>query len=99
MLLNEVKKAKEKNKKVYILTSTEEKSKKISKLLSENEIQNIYEKSIDKKIITEKLESILVTVGKLSTGFENYELNQLVIVADDLVQGEKKEKKKGNISI
>lgn len=94
ILLNEVKKAKEKNKKVYILTSTEEKSKKISKLLSENEIQNIYEKSIDKKIITEKLESILVTVGKLSTGFENYELNQLVIVADDLVQGEKKKRKK-----
>ena len=70
------------------------KSKKISKLLSENEIQNIYEKNIDKKIITEKLESILVTVGKLSTGFENYELNQLVIVADDLVQGEKKKRKK-----
>ncbi len=93
-LLSEIKKAKENSKNIYILASTEEKSKRLSKILEENGILNIYEKSIDKTIITDTLNSVILSVGKISTGFECFDLNQIVIYADDLIQGEKKKRKK-----
>ena len=31
--------------------------------------------------------------GKLSSGFEAYDLKQLIIIADDLIEGEKKKKR------
>ena len=94
ILINEVKKVKKENKNIYILSSTEDKAKKISKILLENNIPNIYEKDINKTIITQNLQSVLVTIGKLSSGFECFDLNQLVIVADELVKGNKKKKKR-----
>ncbi len=94
ILINEIKKAKKESKNIFILCSTEDKAKKLSKILLENNIPSIYEKDINKTIITQNLKSVLVTVGKLSSGFECFDLNQLVITADELVNGEKKKKKR-----
>ena len=78
-------------KKIYLLTQTKEKAKKLSKILDEKEILNKFEEKLDKTIVTKTNENIVtISIGKLSSGFENYDLNQLVIVADDLIDGEKK---------
>ena len=78
-------------KKIYILLETKEKAKKIKKILDEKEILNKIEEKLNKTIIAKSSESIVtISVGKLSSGFENHDTNQLVIIADELVDGEKK---------
>ena len=78
-------------KKIYILLETKEKAKKIKKILDEKEILNKIEEKLNKTIIAKSSESIVtISVGKLSSGFENFDTNQLVIIADELVDGEKK---------
>ena len=48
---------------------------------------------LDKTIIVKSTESVAtITVGKLSEGFENFEINQIVVTADELVDGGKKKK-------
>ena len=82
------------NKKVYILLQNKEKAKKLEKLLNEKEIPNRIEEKLNQTIITKNAKSIAtISVGKLSTGFENFELNEVVISADELIDGEKKKKK------
>ena len=91
ILFNDLEKEIKAKKKIYILLETKEKAKKLSKILDEKEILNKFEEKIDKTIITKSTESIVtISIGKLSSGFENYDLNQLVIIADELVDGEKK---------
>lgn len=81
-------------KKVYILVGTIEKAKKVKKLLDEKEIICRIEEKLNQTIIVKSNESIVtIAVGKLSSGFENFELNQLVIVADDIISGEKRRRK------
>ena len=81
-------------KKVYILVGTVEKAKKVKKLLDEKEIICRIEEKLNQTIIVKPNESIVtIAVGKLSSGFENFELNQLVIVADDIISGEKRRRK------
>ena len=73
-----------KNKNVYILASTKEKAKKICALLNENEILNKYEEKLNNTIIVKNQEGIIiVSLGTLSAGFENYDLNQAVIIANE----------------
>ena len=91
ILFNDLEKVVKDKKKICILLETKEKAKKLSKILDEKEILNKFEEKLDKTIITKSSESIVtISIGKLSSGFENYDLNQLVIVADELVEGEKK---------
>ncbi|MCI8654537.1 MAG: transcription-repair coupling factor [Clostridia bacterium] len=91
--LKDLKKAQENKKKIYILTDLKEKAKKICNILDENEIINKYDEKLDKTIITANSDnSVNVTLGKLSTGFECFDINLLVISANDLIEGEKRKK-------
>ena len=91
ILFKELLKAQEAKKKIYILAETKEKAKKICKLLDENEIINKYEENLNQTIIVKNNESLVtVSVGKLSAGFECFDLNQLVITSQELIEGEKR---------
>jgi len=91
ILFKELIKAQESKKKIYILAETKEKAKKICALLDENEIINKYEEKLTQTIIVKNTESLVtVSVGKLSAGFENFDLNQLVITSQELIEGEKR---------
>ena len=93
-LLIDLEKAINEKKKVYVLLETKEKAKKLKKILDEREIFCKIEEKLDKTIIVSSYENIVtISIGKLSSGFENYELNQLVIVADELMSGKKKKRR------
>lgn len=93
-LINELKKAIKDKKKIYILVSTVEKAKKLQNILNKNEIINKIEEKLNQTIIVKSNESIVtITVGKISSGFECYDLKELVIYADELIDGERKKKR------
>ena len=51
------------------------------------------EEKLDKTIIVKSQEKIItIAIGKLTEGFENYEINQVIISADELIEGGKKKK-------
>ena len=77
------------------MAETKEKAKKICTLLDEQEIINKYEEKLNQTIIVKNTESIVtVSIGKLSAGFECFELNELVITSQELIEGEKRKKYK-----
>ena len=91
ILFKELLKAQEEKKKIYILAETKEKAKKICTLLNEKEIINKYEEKLNQTIIVKNNESLVtVSVGKLSSGFECFDTNELVISAEEIVEGEKR---------
>ena len=91
ILVNELLKAQEEKKKIYILAETKEKAKKICSLLDEHEIINKYEEKLNQTIIVKNNESLVtVSIGKLSAGFECFDIKQLVITSQELVEGEKR---------
>ena len=93
-LFIDIKKAIQEKKKIYILVSSKEKANKIKKILEEKDIICKIEEKLNQTIIVKSNESIVtITIGKLSSGFENYELNQIVISADELIEGEKKRRR------
>ena len=93
-LFKDIEKAVKEKKKIYILVETKEKAKKLKKILEEKELICKIEEKLNQTIITKSAESIVtISIGKLSSGFENYDLNQLVIQADDLISGEKKKRR------
>ena len=90
-LFEELKKAIQEKKKIYILLETKEKAKKLKTLLEEKEIICKIEEKLNQTIIVKSNESIItISIGKLSSGFENYDLKQIVIQADELISGEKR---------
>ena len=96
-LIKELLKAQEAKKRIYILAENKEKAKKICSLLDENEIINKYEEKLDKTIIVKNNESLVtVSIGKLSAGYECYDINQLVITSQELIEGEKKKSYKSS---
>ncbi len=81
-------------KSIYILVPTKEKAKKLKSLLEEQEIMCKIEEKLNQTIIVKSTQSIVtISIGKLSAGFENFDLNQIVITAEELVEGEKKRRK------
>lgn len=91
LLFKELIKAQEAKKKIYLLAETKEKAKKICTLLDEQQIINKYEEKLNQTIIAKNTESLVtVTVGKLSSGFENFDLNQIVVPTQELIEGEKR---------
>ncbi|MBR3162537.1 MAG: transcription-repair coupling factor [Clostridia bacterium] len=87
-----------KDKNVYILTDSKEKAKKICSLLNENEILNKYEEKLNNTIIVKNTKGIVtVSLGNLSSGFENYDLNQVVIDANELVEIDKKRRRTSKV--
>ena len=93
-LLEDLHNAIKQKKRIYLLVNTKEKAKKLQVLLNENEITNKIEEKLNQTIIVKANEAIVtISLGKISEGFENYECNQLVIRADDLIEGEKRRKR------
>lgn len=93
-LIEDLQKAIEQKKKIYMLVSSKEKAKKLQTLLNEKEIINKIEEKLNQTIIVKANESIVtITIGKLSAGFEAYDLKEFVIAADDLIDGEKRRRK------
>ena len=81
-------------KSIYILVPTKEKAKKLKSLLEEQEIICKIEENLNQTIIVKSTQSIVtISIGKLSAGFENFDLNQIVITAEELIEGEKKRRK------
>ena len=93
-LFKDIQEWKKQNKKVYILVNNKEKAKKLKEIFEkENIICNIEEK-LDKTIIVKSNENIItISIAEISEGFENYEINQVVVSADDLIDGGKKKNK------
>ena len=92
-LFSDLEKWQKEKKKIYILLETKEKANKLKKLLEEKEIVCKIEPNLDKTIISGTTEIVKITIGKISTGFENYETNQIVIDANDLIDGKRKTNK------
>ncbi len=93
-LVEEVTKAVNEHKKIYMLVSTKEKAKKLQNLLNEKEIINKIEEKLNQTIIVKSSEAIVtITIGNLTSGFELYDLKQLVIEADNLIDGEKRKRR------
>ncbi len=93
-LIEDLRKAIQEKKKIYMLVSTKEKAKKLQSLLNEKEIMNKIEEKLNQTIIVKANESIVtITIGTLSAGFEAFDLKELVIVANDLIDGEKRKKR------
>ena len=83
-----------KNKNIYILIESKEKAKRLKELLEEKEIACKIEEKLNQTIVVKSRENIVtISVGKLSSGFENYDINQIVIEADELISGEKKRRR------
>lgn len=93
-LIEDLQKAIQEKKKIYMLVSTKEKAKKLQALLNDKNIINKIEEQLNQTIIVKANQSIVtITIGTLSTGWEAYELQELVIVADDLMDGEKRKRR------
>ena len=78
-LCNTLQEAVKHKKKIIILGGSEENAKKISILLKDKNIENSFEKDV------EKLEKgkIIITTGAISSGFEAYDLKLLVVSSED----------------
>ena len=93
-LIEDLQKAIQEKKKIYMLVSTKEKAKKLQALLNDKNIINKIEEQLNQTIIVKANQSIVtITIGTLSAGWEAYELQELVIVADDLMDGEKRKRR------
>ena len=92
-LFEDIKKWNKNKKNIYMLIDTKEKANKLKELFEKQNILCKIEEKLDKTIIVKSAESIVtIAIGKISEGFENFEINQIVISADDLIDGSKKKK-------
>ena len=92
-LIKDINKAQSEQKKIYILVENQEKAKKICNLLDENKITNRYEAKLDKTIIVNSNSQVVtVSLGKISSGFECFDINLLVISANEIIEGEKRKR-------
>ena len=94
LLIQDIKNFKKENQKVYIILETKEKADKIVKLLEENEITSIIQENLKQTIINQDAGTVVLTLGKLSSGFVSLDLNQVVIEANDLVEAGRYSKKR-----
>ncbi len=90
ILLSDIKNYQKAKKKVVLLAGNEITTKKICEILKQNEINYHYEDNAKKVNAGE----ILVTMGFLSSGFENYDLNLVVISMQNGMQEPATKKRK-----
>ena len=94
LFINDIENFKKQNKKIYIVVDTKEKAEKLKKLLEEYNITSIYQEKLDQTIINQDIKTVTITLGKISKGFYSIDLNQIVMVASDLVDGTRTLKKR-----
>ena len=89
----DIRKWNKEEKSIYVMVDTKEKANKLKELFEKENILCKIEEKLDKTIIVKSTENIVtIAVGKISEGFENFEINQVVVSADDLIDGGKKKK-------
>ncbi len=82
-------------KNIYMLVDTKEKATKLEKVLKEQDILVKIEEKLDKTIIVKSKERyVTISIGDIEKGFECNEIDQIVISANDLIEGKHKRKKK-----
>ena len=94
LFINDIENFKKQNKKIYIVVDTKEKAEKIKKMLEEYNITSIYQEKLNQTIINQDVKTVTITLGKISKGFYSFDLNQIVMVASDLVDGTRTSKKR-----
>lgn len=90
ILLTDLVKYQKNKKKVVILAGNEINAKKLCEILKENQVNYKYETEVQEI----KNGEIIVTLGGLSAGFENYDLNLIVITLNNNFEEPVKRKKK-----
>ena len=96
LFINDIKKFIKDNKNVYIVVDAKEKADKIKNLLEENEIYSIYQENLNQAILNKNANITVITTGKITGGFFSYNLNQIVIEASELVEVQRKARKRKN---
>ena len=94
LFINDINNFKKQNKKIYIVVDTKEKAEKIKKMLAEYDILSIYYEKLNHTIINQNNNTVIITLGKISKGFYSLDLNQIVMVASELVDGTRTIKKR-----
>ena len=90
LLVNKAIESLSEGKNVIVLASNEENAKKISLLFEENKVSHKFVKKLEKNIQSDKIN---ISEGTLSTGFECYDTNLLVISSSDIFSMQKRRKK------
>ena len=92
-LFEDIKNWNKDKKSIYVMVDTKEKAKKLKEIFEKEDILCKIEEKLDKTIIVKNSESVItISIGKITEGFENFEINQIVVAADDLIEGGKKKK-------
>ena len=94
LLVNKTIESLSENKKVIILTGNEDNSKKIISLLGEKEIPHKYVENLNVPISNG---IVIVSKGTLSSGFECFDNNLIVITSQELFSTEKKKRKSSSV--
>ena len=79
-------------KQIIVLAGNEEEREKFSKLLEEKQIQ--HQRKELEQITQSNLNQVIVSTGRLSSGFEAYEQNLIVITGEELFSSSVKKKRK-----
>ncbi len=79
--------------KIYIVVDSKEKAKKLQEILTQKEIVYEYKEKLQNTEIKSRVR-IQITIGTLSSGFELYDLNLIVISASELIEAEKKKRRR-----
>ena len=90
LLISDIKNYQKQKKKVILLAGNETNAKKLCEILKENQVNYKYEEFQSNV----KNGEIIVTLGGFSTGFENYDLNLIIISLQNNFEEKKKKKKK-----
>ena len=98
LFIDDIKNFKKENKRIYIVVDAKEKAEKVQKLLKENEIESIFIEDLEQTIINKDLNSVIITLGSLTSGFYSLDLNQIVISASDIIESSRKTKRKATES-
>ena len=93
IVLSEIKNWISNKKQVVILTGNRENEEKVEKLLKENEIDTKIINNAKNNVLEDETNFVILSLGGLSSGFESYDLNLIVINMSDGLGGEIKKKK------
>ncbi len=91
LLFQELQEAVIRKKQTVILSGTKENAKKLNEILQEQELNSVFNEKLNNVDLVPGV--IYVTTGAMSTGFESFDLNLLVIDANQVFQSKPKKKK------
>lgn len=94
LFIHDVENFKNNKKNTYILVDSKEKAEKIRIMLEENGITSFLYDDFNQTIINNECGKVSISVGNLSAGFFSFDLNQVVISANDMVEVQSRSKKR-----